>query len=170
MSNSADGSVNGKYDGPQPRGEVAAEERLGERVERAGQVGEGDVAVDHQALDLVEHRHVGGVGGVLPEHPAGHDHVEGRLLAGHHPHLHRRGVGAQHGGARLAHLDVERVVHVARRVVGREVEGAEVVPVGLHLGALGDGEAHADEHVLERLDGLGDEVQVAGARGRARPR
>ena len=61
--------------------EVAAEVGLGERVEGAGQVGEGDVAVDDQPLDLVEHRHVGGVGGVLAEHPAGHDRVEGRLAA-----------------------------------------------------------------------------------------
>ena len=58
MSNSADGSVNGKYDGPQPRVDRPAEVGRGERLERAGQVGEGDAPVDDQALDLVEHRHV----------------------------------------------------------------------------------------------------------------
>ena len=43
-----------------------------------------------------------------------------------------------------------------------EVEGGEVVPVVLDLGALGHGEAQADEDVLELLDGLGDQVEVAG--------
>jgi hypothetical protein len=46
-------------------------------------------------------------------------------------------------------------------VADREVERPEVVPVGLDLGALGHGEAHADEHVLQLGDGLGDEVEVA---------
>ena len=59
-------------------------------------------------------------------------------------------------------VEVERVPHAAgpggRR---RHVERLEVVPVGLDLGALGDGEAHADEHVLEALPRLGDEVGVA---------
>ena len=32
----------------------------------------------------------------------------------------------------------------------------------LHLGTLGHGEAHPDEHVLELLDHLGDEVEVPG--------
>ncbi len=36
------------------------------------------------------------------------------------------------------------------------------MPVVFHLGALGHGEAEADEDVLELLDGLGDQVQVAG--------
>ena len=41
-----------------------------------------------------------------------------------------------------------------------DVERLEVVPVGLDLGPLGHGEAHADEHVFEAVAGLGDEVQV----------
>ena len=36
------------------------------------------------------------------------------------------------------------------------------MPVVLDLGALGHGEAHPDEHVLELLDRLGDEVEVPG--------
>ncbi len=51
-------------------------------VDGAGQVGEGDASVDDQALDLVEYRRVGGVGGVLLEHPPRHHRVEGRLAAG----------------------------------------------------------------------------------------
>src|SRR5205823_1278224 len=41
--------------------------------------------------------------------------------------------------------DVERVLHVPRRVVARDVERFEVVVVGLDLGPLDDGEAEAGE-------------------------
>ena len=68
----------------------------------------------------------------------------------------------------LAEVDVQRVLHRARRVAGREVQRLEVVPVVLDLGAFGDLVAEADEHVLELAPALGDEVQVAAARGRAR--
>ena len=163
MSNSADGSVNGKYDGPQPGREVAAEVGLGEPVDGAGQVGERDAPVDDQALDLVEHRQVGGIGGVLAERAAGHDRVDGRRLGLHDPDLDRRGVGAQQGASGLAEVDVERVVHVACRVALGEVEGLEVVEVGLDLGPLGHGEAEADEDVLELHDRLGDQVEVPAA-------
>ena len=124
------------------------------------EIAERDAAVDHQALDLVEHRHVRRVGGVLPEHAPRHDRVDRRWLRLHHPDLHRRGVRAQHDAPGLAEVDVERVPHAPGRVLGRHVERGEVVPVGLDLGAFAHGEAHADEHVLEMVVGLGDEVEV----------
>ncbi len=61
-------------------------------------------------------------------------------------------------------IDEQAVELVARRVARRHVEGLEVVPVGLHLGALGDREAEPGEHVLQSLPGLGDDVRVAAAR------
>ncbi len=64
--------------------------------------------------------------------------------------LHRRGVGAQHEAA-LGRVDEEGVLHLARRVVGVEVQGVEVEPLGLDLGALGDLPAHADEQVGDPL-------------------
>ena len=105
-----------------------------------------------------------GVGGVAAVHPARHDRVDRRLLRLHHPDLHRRGVGAQQHRLGLAEVDVERVPHAAGRVGGRDVERLEVVPVGLDLGTLGHGEAHADEDVLEPVPGLGDEVEVPRSR------
>ena len=96
-----------------------------------------------------------------------------RLL--HQVDLHRRGVGAQQHRLGLAEVEVEGVVHAARRVGRGDVERLEVVPVGLGLGALGHREAHADEDVLELGPGLGHEVQVAPGRrgahlGRGSPR
>ena len=58
----------------------------------------------------------------------------------------------------------ESVPVTARRVVLADVEGAEVVPVGLHLGALGNLEAESDEHVLEPFPRLGDDVGMTPPR------
>ena len=55
-------------------------------------------------------------------------------------------------------VDVERVVHVHRRMVGREVEREEVVPLGLDLGPDGDGEAEPPEDLDDLVDDAGDRV------------
>ena len=93
----------------------------------------------------------------------GSDDVDRRRRGQHRADLHRRGVGAQHGraGRRAGVVDEQRVEVAARRVALAHVEGLEVVPVGLDLGALGDLEAEADEHVLEALPRLGHEVGLA---------
>src|SRR6185369_5446123 len=51
----------GKEPGPEARLALRAEDRPGELVESALQVGEGDVLADSEPLNLVEHRAMGGV-------------------------------------------------------------------------------------------------------------
>ena len=115
MSNSADGSVNGKVGRPQARIEVAAEVGACEGFDRAGEVAEGDALVDDETLDLMEDRHVRRVGGVVAKDATGRDDVDRRLLFEHHADLHRRGVRAQHGAAGRTPFDVERVPHASCR-------------------------------------------------------
>ena len=75
-------------------------------------------------------------------------------------------MGPQQRRLGFTEVEVEGVPHAPGRVRRRHVEGAEVVPVRLHLGTLGDDEAHADEDVLQRRLGLAHQVQVApGRRG-----
>ena len=50
--------------------ELRPEVRLGERLDRAGEIAERDAAIDDESLDLMEHGHVRGVGGVPPEDAA----------------------------------------------------------------------------------------------------
>ena len=112
-----------------------------------------------------------GVGGVAPEALARHDGVDRQRVVAHgllhQVDLHRRGVRAQQHRLGLPEVEVHGVVHAAGRMGRRHVERLEVVPVRLGLGALGHGEAHADEDVLELGPGLGDEVQVPAGRRRA---
>ena len=80
----------------------------------------------------------------------------------HGAHLHRRGVGAQQQ-ARAVRLRIEeeRVVHVARRMVFREIELGEIVVVGLDVRPFGDGKAHVGEDRGQFVDHLGDRMDAA---------
>ena len=63
-------------------------------------------------------------------------------------------------------LDVERVVHAARRVVDWHVERLEVVPIGLDVRTLGNLEPEPDEDVLQTLPRLGHHMRMAALRPR----
>ena len=83
---------------PHADGAVGAEELAREVVHRALEVGQRDALVDDEALDLVEHRRVRGVG-VAAVDLAEADDVDGRPLLLHDAHLDGRGVGAQQHAA-----------------------------------------------------------------------
>jgi hypothetical protein len=117
MSTSIEGSVKGKKDGRKPHLHVLhLEERLAELLQHPFLVGEVRLLVDHQPLDLVEHRRVGLVG-IVPVGAARDDDPDRRRLALHRADLHRRGMRAQHLPlALVVGLQEEGVVHLARRV------------------------------------------------------
>ena len=56
---------------------------------------------------------------------------------------------------------IERVVILARRMFGRNVQRREVVEIGLDMGAFGDGETHLAEDCDHLVDGLADRVDTA---------
>ncbi len=125
------------------------------------------VAVERQPLALVEHRRVRGVVVGAVGAPDG-DHPERQIARQHRAHLHRRGVGAQHARRFVAGRgQVERVVVGARRVMRRDVERAEIVPVALDVRSFGDGEAHGAEDRRDLLHRAADRMdQAGGARAR----
>ena len=112
--------------------------------------------VDHQTLDLMEHRRVGLVG-IATIDPPRRDDAQGRLRFQHGANLYRARMRAQEraravGGGR----EIERVVVLARRMFGRHVERGEIVEVGLDVGALGDREAHGGEDLGDLVGDLTD--------------
>ena len=111
------------------------------------------------------------IGGVVTVDLAGDDDADGRSLGDHRANLHRAGVGA-HEEAVAAGLcalmrDEEGVLGVAGRMVGGEVEGFEVVEVGLDLraeiGAVAEvvEDLHDLVHGLE--EGVGDAWRANGS-------
>ena len=77
---SAQGSVKGKKDGKKRVRTLDPNKLLHGVVERALEVGEGDVGVDAEAFQLVEDWRVSGVRGVVAVHLAGNDDADGRRL------------------------------------------------------------------------------------------
>ena len=124
---------------------------------------DGDVAIDHHAFELIEGVLVGGVHVFVAEGAAGRDHAQGRTQALHAAHLHRRSVGAQ----QIAVGQPEGILHVARGMVGGDVQRVEIVIFVFHFGAIQHGETERDEEVLDFGLDLRDGMQMARA-GRAR--
>ena len=117
-------------------------------------------SVDHQPLDLMEHRRVASRR-CLAVHPPRADDADRRLLRQHGADLHRRGVGAQQlAPPRPARRRRCRASSRAGWSFG-EVERGEIVVVGLDLGPLGDAEAELGEDLLDLVDHLGDRMDAA---------
>ena len=92
-----------------------------------------------------------------------------RRLGLHGADLHRRGVGPeQHALAVGLGAEVEGVVHLPRRVLGRDVESGEVAEVVLDVGALGDAEPHVGEDRGDLVDDLAHRVDAADGLGPGR--
>ena len=161
-SSSTLGSVNGKKCGRSRVFRSSPKIAWANALQRPGEVGERDVLVDREPFDLVELGRVRAVV-VAPVGAAWDDEVERRRVLLHRADLHRRRVGAQD------HVvgQVERVRLEPRGVLRRVVERVEVVVDEVALRALDDGEAEAEEHVLDLAPGGGDQVQAADRRDRA---
>ena len=161
MSNSADGFGEREVGRPQPASSTSPPKKAWTNSSIVpGEVAHRDAPVDDQTLDLVERRQVGGVGGVGAERPPGSDDVDRRLGVLHRADLHRRRVRPQHHLFGLAEVDED----ACRSCPGPGCQSgmlsaSKLYQARLDLGALGHGEAHADEDVLEPVAGLGDEVQ-----------
>ena len=87
----------------------------------------------------------------------------GGFCAEHGAHLHRARMRAQElAFAIRVRLEKERVVHIARRMAGREVELGEIVVVALDVRPFGDGEAHLGENGGDLVHHLADRMDAAG--------
>ena len=93
------------------------------------------------------------------------DDPERRRRVQHGADLHRARMRAQHRPRPGLAGEVEGVHLLARGMLGRNVEGGEIVPVVLDVRPLGPAEAHLAEYLGDLVDGLGDRVQAALRRG-----
>jgi hypothetical protein len=99
MSISAEGSVNWEERRPEADAHIVTLEEVAQELgERALEVGERDVTVDPQALDLVEHRRMRGVA-VHAIDATRRDDLDRRLVRFHVAHLDRRRMRPQHHAA-----------------------------------------------------------------------
>ena len=102
----------------------------------------------------------------LRKDAARRDHAQRRPEFPHAAHLHRRSVGAQQQAVR----EPERVLHVARRMLRRNIQRVEVVIFGFDFRSVEHGEAERGEKVFDFLLELRDGMQTAGPDPRRRQR
>ena len=142
-----------------PRGR--REEAVREVDQRRLEIDERDPLVHREPFDLAEDRRVRRVEGVVPVHDAGDDHAIRAAASSSMVRICTGEVWVRRssrpaGSPSRGCIDIERVVHVHRRMVGRKVEREEVVPLGLDLGADRDGEPERAEDLDDLVDDAGD--------------
>jgi hypothetical protein len=53
-------------------------------------------------------------------------------------------------------FNIKGILHIAGRMIGREVEGLEIIVIGLDFRTAGDGETHITERAAHVIDGFGN--------------
>ena len=127
------------------------------------QIRERNVLVNIKALHLVEDAVGAGRDGLVAEYAAGAHHADGKRLRFHGADLHGRRVGAQEQRVQMARAYEESVLHFARRMVGREVQGLKHVVVVLDFRTLGHVVAELAENVHNLLPDDGN--RMTGTQG-----
>ena len=87
---------------------------------------------------------MGGVHLIGTEHAAGSDHTARQLALFHHAGLNRGGLGSQHH----LFIDIEGILLILGRMIGRDVQLLEVVLIVFHLRSFYHLVAHADENAF----------------------
>ncbi len=122
---------------------VFAQNFVGEVGEVAFEVGHRNIFRHIQAFHLMEIGGVGRIGGVTAVGASGGDDAHGRGMAEHVPDLNRRGLGAQ----QRAVGQVKGVLLIAGGMIGRRVQGVEIMKNRVHIRSGGDVEADAVKNI-----------------------
>ena len=123
--------------------DACTKEFVHEHLEHALEVGEANVFVNDKTFALLEHRSVCCIV-IDAEHVARSNHAERRLVRFHVVNLGARCVRAEHDLV----VHVERVLHVAARMVRRSVERFKVVPIRFDVAT----EVHIKTHLRKEVD------------------
>lgn len=136
--------------------------------QRLLQVGKRHIFIDVKSLNLMEEAVGARRDSLVAVYASGTDDADWRLLRRHHACLHRRCVRAEQHVRRT--LDEECVLHVARRMVGSEVQSREHVPVVLHFRTVGNRESETREDRDNLIADKRDRMACAERRNGSRTR
>lgn len=156
----------GEEIGTEPHFRLRAEEAAGNACQRACKIGQGDIAPDPHAINLVEGVVVGRVNRLVSKAPAAGEDREWGIELGHQPALEAGGVGAQEKPV----VDVEGSLFIQCGMFFGEVQRGEVEPVFFHLGILRLTEPEGAHQVRRLLEGDGYRVRAPCCRRAAGPR
>ena len=138
----------------------------GEFRQHALEVGQRDLAVDVEPLDLVEVHAVRRIRSVAPVTTPRTDDSHRRRLPLHDPNLHRAGLRAQ----AAAIGQIEGILDIARRMLRGRIQRIEIMVDRLEVRPIGDHEPHASENghgVIHHPGHWMQEAAVAPAAGQS---
>ena len=128
---------------------VQLKESLYKVIQAAFQMRHGNILVNHQTLDLVEHR---GMRGIIIRtiSPARRNNPYRRTLVLHRPYLHRRSLRSDHITVikirTLGIGNIERVLHLACRMIGRRIQRIKVMELVFDIRPFGNIKPHLPEN------------------------
>ena len=136
---------------------VALEDLTQNRFHRRDQVGDRNILVDNETFALIKRVFVARVDRFVTEATAREDRANRGAEALQRADLIRRGVRAQN----QLIFEPESVLHIARRVVARDVQRFEAEVFRLDFRTVEDGKAHPLEDVFQFHLRQGDRVERA---------
>ena len=145
---------------------LLAVQLLRKHFQNALQIGHADAFVDDQTFDLMEQRGMGRIDVIAAEYTARCNDADRRLLVFHRADLNRRGLRAENDVVGY----IEGVLRIACRMILRNVQGFEIVVVGLDIRTLCDRESHADKDILDFIQNKIDRMLLADRNFSARHR
>ena len=113
-----------------------------------------------------ERRRVRGIEEIASIHLPRREHAHRRLVLLQRADLHRRRMRAQ----QRVLSEVQRVMQLHRRMIGREVERSEVIPLRFGFRTEGDGKSELTEDLADFVDHERDRVQRASPHATRRHR
>ena len=99
-------------------------------------IGESNVFIDIKTLHLMENAVRAGRNGLIAEYASRANHADRQLVLFHCTNLHAGRMGTQQQRVQVAVGHKESILHIARRVVRREVQSLEHMVIILNLRAL----------------------------------
>ena len=108
-----------------------------------------NIFINHQSLNLMEGRGVGGIHRIGTEYSSRTNHADRRLMGLHVSCLHRGCLGTKQNVG----IDVEGILFISSRMSLRNIQLLKVVAVILYLRSLYHLIAHADKDLLHLFQG-----------------
>jgi hypothetical protein len=140
---------------------IGAEKLFGCKKECLFKVGKGNVAIYVQPFHLVKEAVRPVRNSLVTVNTSGANNADGRLLALHDASLHGRRVGTKEDvGTSVP--DKESVLHIPRRMIGREVEGSKDMPIIFYFRPFGDRKTEAGENITKFLTDNRDRMPGTG--------
>ena len=102
-----------------------------------------------------------GTDGFVSVHAARTNNPDGRFLFFHYPRLNAAGMGAQEPVR--VFVNIKCILHIPRRMIFRQVERCEIMPVVFNLGTFRNRKSKSSEYLYNAVSHNADRMSCSDA-------